>query len=263
MSATAPLLVLKFGGTSLADTARVQRAAQRIRNQRAGGARVLAVVSAAGDATDVLLDQINALCPDARVGAREADRVLATGEDRSAALLALALAAAGVQARSLRGGEAGIRGRGAHGAGVIAGVDTAVLRDLLARGSVPVVSGFQATGSEGETLTLGRGGSDISAVALGAALGARAVHIITDVDAIYDSDPNLNPEARPYAALDHAGLVRLTGAGAGVVHPRAAQLAAEHALALHVYHHEAALAALGTVVDSTPAAAAAGRCAVA
>lgn len=255
MNAHADLLVFKFGGTSLADTLRVQRATERIRNQRAAGARIVAVVSAAGRSTDDLLDQIARLSSDTAVGGREIDRILATGEDRSAGLLALALLAAGIPARSLRGGEAGIHAKGPHGAGVISDVDGAAIEALLSAGVVPVVSGFQAVCRDAETLTLGRGGSDISAVALAAALGAAAVHIVTDVAAVYDSDPRLNPQARPFASMDHAQLVALTEAGAHVVHPRAARLAAEHALAMHVYHHEACPTAAGTVIDTHKAAA--------
>lgn len=256
MSTVSDLLVFKFGGTSVADTSRLQRAAQRIRTQREGGKSVIAVVSAAGRSTDYLLDQVDSLSLPSGIGGREVDRILATGEDRSASLLALALLADGTPARSLRGGEAGIHADGEHGEGLISRVDAVVLEELLAQGVVPVVSGFQARNPAGETLTLGRGGSDITAVALAAALGASAVHIVTDVVAVYDSDPRLNPQARPFASMDHAQLVALTESGAQVIHPRAARLAAEHALALHVYHHEACPSGAGTVIDACAARAA-------
>jgi aspartate kinase len=215
------------------------------------------VVSAGGAETDRLLARIESIGEraraDARSGgametngagpdralAREIDRVLATGEDRSAGLLALALCALSVPARSLRGGEAGVGGVGEFGAGNVERVETTLFRELLAGGIVPVVSGFQAVRADGETLTLGRGGSDISAVAIAAALDAVVCHIVTDVDAVYDRDPRLDPDARALAALEHAELVALTESGAEVVHRRAALLAARHELPLRVYRYDA------------------------
>lgn len=197
-------------------------------------------IVAAGGALDTTADVIGSLGDVANGAAtRELDRILATGEDRSAGLLALALTLAGVPARSLRGGEAGIRGAGDFGAGAIERVETELLHHLLGTGIVPVISGFQAVRADGETVTLGRGGSDISAVAIAAALGAATCHIVTDVDAVYDRDPRVDPGARPFASLEHAELIALTEAGAEVVHPRAARLAAAHAIPLRVYGHRA------------------------
>ena len=234
-------LVIKFGGTSLATPARVRRAARRVAAHHARGRRVVAVVSATGHTTDGILRRLGAL---GAAAGRESDRALATGEDLSAALLACALLARGVAARSLRGAEAGVAAEGGHGAGRIARVDTVALEALLARGVVPVVSGFQAGRGDGETLTLGRGGSDTSAVALASALGADC-HIVTDVAAVCDRDPRLHPDARPLAALDHAALLRLVSAGAEVVHPAAAELAQKHAVPLRIYHHRAPLSGRG------------------
>lgn len=177
--------------------------------------------------------------------AREIDRALATGEDRSAAMLAAALCGLGTRARSLRGGEAGVLVEGDFGAGRIVAVDTEPIRRLLERGVVPVVSGFQGVRADGETLTLGRGGSDTSAVAIAEALGAEC-HIVTDVDAVYDRDPRLDPDARPYETLDYASLVALVDAGAKVVHPAAARIAARSGVPLRVYHFRAPLAGSGT-----------------
>lgn len=249
-------VVLKFGGTSVASPARIRRAAARIRAHRRAGRSVVVVVSAAGHATDQLLAWTRGVerdgaaapvAPDATVGgAREIDRALATGEDRAAALLALALWRLGVPARSLRGGEAGVRAAGDFGAGTVAEVERRRIDPLLDAGIVPVVSGFQGVREDGETLTLGRGGSDISAVALAAALGNVPCHIVTDVDAVYDRDPTHDPEARPFATLGYAELVALTESGAAVLHPAAARLAERHGVPLRVYHHRAPLAGAGT-----------------
>jgi aspartate kinase len=252
------VVVLKFGGTSVASPARLRRAAARIRAHRRAGRSVVVVVSAAGQSTDHLLawtqgvERAGGAAPAAPAaaegGAREIDRALATGEDRSAALLALALWRLGVPARSLRGGEAGVRVAGDFGAGTIAGVERGRIDQLLEAGIVPVVSGFQGEREDGETLTLGRGGSDISAVALAAALGNVPCHIVTDVDAVYDRDPRQDPEARPFAALGYAELVALTESGAEVLHPAAARLAERYGVPLRVYHHRAPLVGAGTRV---------------
>lgn len=252
------IIVLKFGGTSLASHRRVRRAAARVRAHRRRGRGVVVVVSAAGHETDRLLARIGAVAPGAaapnaaqpglveREAAREIDRVLATGEDRSAGLLAFALRSLGLPARSLRGGEAGIGAVGEFGAGTIERVAPGVLRRLLERGVVPVISGFQGQRGDGETVTLGRGGSDISAIALAAALGPAPCHIVTDVAAVYDSDPRDNPTARPFATLGYEELVALTEAGAAVIHPRAARLAAARHVPLQVYGYDAPWSGGGT-----------------
>lgn len=247
-------IVLKFGGTSVATPGRVRLAARRVRAHVRRGGRVVVVVSAAGHTTDGLLRQIDrlggtgapeesavaaALVDAASALAREVDRALATGEDRSAALLAVALWKVGVPARSLRGGEAGVRAEGAFGAGEIGQLFTERVHRLLEGGIVPVVSGFQGERSDGETITLGRGGSDTSAVALAAALGGVPCHIVTDVAGVFDRDPNLDPGARAYAELDYPALITLVESGAQVVHPTAARLAARARVPLHVYSFRA------------------------
>jgi aspartate kinase len=166
------------------------------------------------------------------------DRALATGEDRAAALLAIALWRRGVSARSLRGGEAGIEAEGEFGGGVVMRVTPAGLRRLLDAGVVPVVSGFQGVRGDGETITLGRGGSDISAVVVAAALGAEC-HIIKDVAGVYDRDPNIHPDARRFDSLGYGDLLRLAESGARVVHPAAARLAASARVPLRIYHFAA------------------------
>ncbi len=237
-------LVLKFGGTSLGSARRVRVAARRIAAHVRRGRRVVAVVSAAGGATDAILRRAARVTGGLAPASRELDRALATGEDRSAALLALALEALGVPARSLRGGEAGLRAEGEFGAGRIEEVIAWRLFQLLDDGVVPVVSGFQGQRTDGETLTLGRGASDATAVALATALGAEC-HLITDVRAVYDRDPNREAGAKPYRRLDHAQLAALAAAGAKVVQADAARLAERAGVPLWIYAWNAPLSGRG------------------
>jgi aspartate kinase len=244
------LIVIKFGGTSLATPARMRRAARRVHAHVHAGDRVLAVVSALGGTTDRILARLQA------VGAgnanREHDRALATGEDLAAALFAAALETIGVRARSLRGGEAGIVARGEFGAGRLETLDATSLVDLLEQNIVPVVAGFQATRIDGETITIGRNGSDATAVFLAGLLSADACHIITDVGAICDSDPRTNPQARSLPQLNYTALRQLTESGSDVVQREAAVLAERFGTKLHVYHFRAPFhQPRGTVVAAT------------
>jgi aspartate kinase len=235
VSAVLETLVVKFGGTSLGTPARIRRAARRVAALVAGGRRVVVVVSAVGHTTDHILETLGALATGrGPSSAREVDRALATGEDLSAAFLAAALNAVGVPARSLRGGEAGVRADGEFGAARVAHVDARRLRSLLANGVVPVVSGFQGERADRETATLGRGGSDTSAVAIAAALGGATCHIVTDVDAVYDRDPRIHADARPLRRLSHDQLLGLSRTGAQVVATEAARLAQAHGVPLRV-----------------------------
>jgi aspartate kinase len=236
-------IVIKFGGTSLGSPARIRRAARRVAAHVRRGRAAVVVVSAMGSATDRIVRLLSAVSG-GRPDGREADRALATGEDLSAALLAAALAGLGVDARSLRGGEAGIWAQGGFCGGHVEDVDPAPVRRLLAAGTVPVVSGFQGARDDGETVTLGRGGSDTSAVALAAALGVEC-HIVTDVPAVYDRDPRAHADARRIGEIDPLALVVLAEGGARVVHPTAARLALERGVPLRVYHHRAPLSGRG------------------
>jgi len=234
------VVVEKFGGASLCSPARVRRAARRIASLVASGRRVVVVVSAAGKTTDRILGRLAAVgtppAPAARSSEafrREADRALATGEDLSAALLAAALNALGVPARSLRGGEAGIRARGGFGDASVGVVDARRLRALLARGVVPVVSGFQGELPGRETATFGRGGSDTTAVALAAALGVPC-HLLKEVDGVFDCDPRSVSGARKIPWLTHEALVALSASGAKVVAHEAARLAQRHRVPIRV-----------------------------
>lgn len=233
------ILVLKFGGSALATPARVRRAAKRIRSHVRRGSRVVAVVSATGQSTDRILQWCRELSSSA-AGARELERALATGEDRTAALVAAALIEIGVPAISLRGAEAGLVAEGDWGEASIRRLRAERLQTLLADDVVPVVAGFQASRPDGETVTLGRGGSDTTATYLAGALRAEACHLITDVDGVYDRDPRLDPSARHLPTLSYTALVELAEAGAQVVHPAAADHARRFGTPLHVYSYRAA-----------------------
>lgn len=242
------VLVIKFGGTSLRTAARIRGAARRVAAHRRRGRSVVVVVSATAGTTDRIVRQLARTAASGRPGAREADRALATGEDLAAALLASALCGAGVRSRSLRGGEAGVRAEGGFCGGRIAAVDAAPLRALLGAGTVPVVSGFQGVREDGETVTLGRGASDLSAVALAAA-GAEC-HVVTDVRGVFDRDPRTEPQARFFGHLRYDEPVSLAERGAKVIHPEAAVQARRFGVPLRIYHFQAPLAGAGTVVSA-------------
>jgi aspartate kinase len=225
------VLVRKYGGTSLATLDQVQQVA-RVTADSMTSARPVVVVSARGATTDELIRVAAGVgadaCPDVASGgvAREVDQLLATGELASAAVLALALRQLGVRAVSLTGGQAGIQARGRHGAGVIADIDPRRLHRLLADGVVPVVSGFQGVDAAGDVVTLGRGGSDTTAVAVSATLSASQCEIYTDVRGVCTADPRIVASARVLPTVDVAVMAEMAFAGAKVVHSRAVELAA-------------------------------------
>jgi aspartate kinase len=233
------LLVVKFGGTSLATPDRVRRATARLAALRARGHALVVVVSAAAGTTDRILDWLQQLSGGGPTD-READRALATGEALSAAFLATALTSRGIPARSLSGGEAGLVAEGRFGAGELRHLDPSAIRLTLDSGFVPVVAGFQAAlVDSGETVTLGRGASDLTAVFLAARLGAAECHIVTDVDGVYTDDPRRRPAAERYTSLSHDGLCEVVHRGARVVHTAAADLARDHGVPLRIYHFHA------------------------
>ncbi len=219
------LIIQKFGGSSLAGPERLRRAASIISAARREGHAVIAVVSAMGDTTDDLLALAHTLTPDPPP--RELDALLGTGEQQSAALLAITLDSIGEAARSLSGAQAGIFAAGAHGDGRIALLLPRRLLETLDEGRVAVVCGFQGLDAEGDLITLGRGGSDTSAVAIAAALRADRCEIYTDVDGIYTADPRVLPEARYLPEIDYEDMLRLAEAGSQVLHDRSVRLAME------------------------------------
>src|SRR6476659_7717365 len=202
----APLVVQKFGGSSLADADRIRRVARRIARERAAGAALVVIVSAMGDATDELLSLAAAITdtPDER----ELDMLLATGEHQSATLVSMALPALGVPAISLSGPQAGITTDGRYGKARIASIEPDRVRREIEGGRVVIVAGFQGR-AEGEDAvgaditTLGRGGSDTTAVALAARLGAARCQIFTDVRGIYTADPRIVPDARQLSIVGY------------------------------------------------------------
>jgi aspartate kinase len=229
----APLVVQKFGGSSLADADRIRRVARRIARERAAGADLVVVVSAMGDATDELLGLAAAITdtPDER----ELDMLLATGEHQSATLVSMALHALGVAAISLSGPQAGITTDGRHGRARIASIDPERIRREIAGGKVVIVAGFQgrsgtadggtpADATSSDITTLGRGGSDTTAVALAARLGADRCQIFTDVRGIYTADPRLAPEARQLSIIGYEEMLELAHQGAQVMQTRAVEL---------------------------------------
>ena len=221
-----PLVVQKFGGSSVGDADRIRRVARRIARERAGGADLVVVVSAMGDTTDELLALAAAITdePDSR----ELDMLLATGEHQSATLVSMALHALGVPAISLTGAQAGISTDGSYGRARIANVDPSRVRQELARGRVVIVAGFQGVSAanleQAETTTLGRGGSDTTAVALAARLGANRCQVFTDVRGIYTADPRIVPDARQLPVIGYEEMLELAHQGAQVMQVRAVEL---------------------------------------
>jgi len=221
-----PLVVQKFGGSSVANADRIRRVARRIARERAAGSDLVVVVSAMGDTTDELLTLAHAITdePDAR----ELDMLLATGEHQSATLVSMALHALGVEAISLTGPQAGITTDGRYGRARIANVEPRRIRAELERGNIVIVAGFQgqsaAAADEAEITTLGRGGSDTTAVALAAALRADRCQIFTDVKGIYTADPRLVPAARQLPVIGYEEMLELAHQGAQVMQVRAVEL---------------------------------------
>ena len=227
-----PVLVQKFGGTSLGTPGRITRAAKRIAASQRAGYDVVAVVSAMGDSTDRLLTLAARVAKEPT--ARELDLLLSTGEGVSAPLMSMALNELGVPAVSLLGFQAGIQTDRRHAKARVVGVTPARIERELAAGRVVVVAGFQGVGDEMEVTTLGRGGSDTTAVALAVALKAQACEIFTDVRGIYTADPRFAPAAKLLRRIAYPEMLELASAGARVMHPRAIEIAEAFSMELHV-----------------------------
>jgi len=200
-------IVMKFGGTSLADVERIQAVAQRVKREVDAGREAAVVVSAMAGTTNQLVGWTNAIAP--LHDAREYDTVVAAGEQVTSGLLALALQELGVSARSWQGWQIPLETDDAHGKARIKRVETVELDRRMSRGEVPVVSGFQGRGSDNRITTLGRGGSDTSAVALAAALGADRCDIFTDVDGVYTSDPRIVAKARKIDKIPYEEMLEM------------------------------------------------------
>lgn len=225
-------IVQKYGGTSLGDTERILAAARRVTGLAQQGAQVVVVVSAQGDTTDELIETAVAVNP--RGSAREMDAYMAAGEQLSAGLMAMAIGSLGFPAVSLTGWQAGIVTDGVYGNARILGMEGDRILRELEQGKIVVVAGFQGLGPGGDITTLGRGGSDTTAVALAAFLHADACQIFTDVDGIYDRDPRRHPGATRFGRIGYDRMLRLIENGAQVLHDRSVELAREHGITVEV-----------------------------
>ena len=227
------LIVQKFGGSSVADAESIKRVAKRIAETRKAGNEVVVVVSAMGDTTDELLDLAEQVVP--LPSGRELDMLLTAGERISMALLAMAIRGLGIEARSYTGSQAGMVTDAQHGSARIVEVSPKRVREALDDGAVAIVAGFQGFNrGTGDITTLGRGGSDTTAVALAAALGADVCEIYTDVDGIFTADPRVVPTARKLDRITSEEMLELAATGAKVLYIRAVEYARRHGVTIHV-----------------------------
>jgi aspartate kinase len=231
--ATVALVVQKYGGSSVADAERIRRVAERIVQAKKQGNNVVVVVSAMGDTTDDLLDLALQVCP--APPARELDMLLTAGERISNALVAMAIESLGAHARSFTGSQAGVITTGVHGKAKIIDVTPGRLQSALAEGLIVLVAGFQGVSQDTrDVTTLGRGGSDTTAVALAAALGADVCEIYTDVDGIFSADPRIVPNARRLDTVTFEEMLEMAAAGAKVLMLRCVEYARRYNLPVHV-----------------------------
>lgn len=225
-------IVQKYGGTSLADARKIRAAAKRAVSLAKQGHSIVVVVSAQGDTTDEMIEK--AVQINKRGAVREMDAYLSAGEQMSAGLMAMAVGALGYPAISLAGWQAGIETDGVHGNAKIRNIHTErIVRELNA-GKIVVVAGFQGMDPEGDITTLGRGGSDTTAVALAAYLQAEKCQIYTDVDGIYDRDPRIFEDAEKFGRISYEKMMALIENGAQVLHDRSVEFAREYGIAVEV-----------------------------
>lgn len=226
------LIVQKYGGSSVADTESIKRVARRIIDTKRKGHDVAVVVSAMGDTTDDLIDQ--ALDIDSNPPDREMDMLMTAGERISMSLLAMAIHAAGAHAQSFTGQQAGFLTDARYGAAHIRAVKPQRVKDALAQGDVAIVAGFQGINAMGDPTTLGRGGSDTSAVALAVALGADICEIYTDVDGIFTADPRIVPAAKRIPNISYEEILEMSACGSKVLALRCVEYAEHFSMPLHV-----------------------------
>jgi len=232
MSSEAPIVVMKFGGSSLAGRERIEAVSALIARALERGVRPVVAASAMGDTTDDLTDLARGLSSLPRK--RHFDLLLSTGEVVSCALLSIALNERGVAAQAVTGPGAGIVTDDRHGRARIEHIDPEALHLLLDQGVTPVVAGFQGASADGAVTTLGRGASDTTAIALAVALGADHCEIYTDVDGIFSADPRVVPQARKLGYISYEETLEMASLGAGVMHPRSVELAERHKLRVTV-----------------------------
>ncbi len=243
-----PITVQKFGGTSVADAHKIHRAARRAVRAKLAGNQVVLVVSAMGHTTDKLVKLAYQVTK--RPSKRELDMLLSTGEQVSIALMAMAIHDAGYEAVSLTGAQINLRTDSAFTRARIHSIDDTRITELLNRGTIVIVAGFQGVDADLNITTLGRGGSDTTAVAIAAALKAEVCEIYTDVDGVYTADPRSVPQARRIAAISYDEMHELASLGAGVMHPRSIEFAKKFGVVVHV--RSSLTDAPGTVIMSQP-----------
>jgi aspartate kinase len=227
------LIVQKFGGSSVADAESIKRVAARIAASKRSGQQVVVVVSAMGDTTDELIDLANQVSP--IPNGRELDMLLTAGERISMALLAMAISNLGLEARSFTGSQAGIITTSTHGRARVIDVTPGRIQEALAEGAIAIVAGFQGVAQDTKDITtLGRGGSDTTAVALAAALDADVCEIYTDVDGVFSADPRIVPTARKLKSVTYEEMLELAASGAKVLHLRCVEYARRFNLPIHV-----------------------------
>ncbi|MAR13047.1 MAG: aspartate kinase [Blastopirellula sp.] len=243
-----PLIVQKFGGTSVADTEKILAAARKAIRAQQQGNHVVMVVSAMGKNTDLLVDLAAEISE--RPAAREMDMLLSTGEQVSVALMAMAIHSLGHQAVSLTGAQIGIKTDSTHTKARIKSISTERMQRLLDEGNIVIAAGFQGIDEDFNITTLGRGGSDTTAVALAAVLDADACEIYTDVDGVYTTDPRKLPEARRVTQISYDEMLELASLGAGVMHSRSIEFAKKYGVPIHVRSSMTDIP--GTVIAQSP-----------
>jgi aspartate kinase len=227
------LIVQKYGGSSVADAEGMKRVAARIVASKRDGNQVVVVVSAMGDTTDELIDLANQVTP--IPNGRELDMLLTAGERISMALLAMAISSLGHEARSFTGSQAGVITDSSHGRARIIDVTPGRIQEALAEGAIAIVAGFQGISQDTKDITtLGRGGSDTTAVALAAALDADVCEIYTDVDGVFSADPRVVPSAKKLKSVTYDEMLELAASGAKVLHLRCVEYARRYDLPIHV-----------------------------
>jgi aspartate kinase len=226
------LIVQKYGGTSVGDAQRIRNVAERVVKAADAGQRICVIVSAMGHTTDELVDLAAQISPAPH--ARELDMLLSAGERISMALLSMAIIELGREAISFTGSQAGIVTDTSHGKARIVDVKAKRVHDALDDGKIVIVAGFQGVSTEFDVTTLGRGGSDTTAVAMAAALGADACEIFTDVDGVFTADPRIVPDARKLHAVSYEEMLELSAAGAKVLMLRSVEYARNHGVLVHV-----------------------------
>jgi aspartate kinase len=227
------LVVQKYGGSSVADAERIKRVAERIVGAKRDGNDVVVVVSAMGDSTDELIDLAEQIVP--VPSGREFDMLLTAGERISMALLAMAINSLGYKAESFTGSQAGVLTTSVHGKARIVNITPGRVQNSVAEGNIAIVAGFQGVSPDTKDITtLGRGGSDTTAVALAAALGADVCEIYTDVDGVYTADPRIVPNARRLRTVTYEEMLELAASGAKILHLRSVEYGRRYGVPIHV-----------------------------